>query len=261
MNDTILKVREHPILYSTPMIQAKLAGRKTQTRRIIKESFNGCLTNGGPHPCPNDPVVMIPGEDLGEWEDGKRCIVEFPQVRAVFHCSTLDSEAKCPFGKVGDLLWSRENFSILDYWPNDKTVQVLFQDGKTKLTTLTDDEWSKFSKWKDLDLKKPSLFLFKSMSRIWERVTNIHVESLQDITEQDAIAEGVEFQWCCDLTTMTCFYKNYTDGTYSMESAKDSYKTLWEKINGPGSWEQSPWVWVVTTEILSTTGRPDFLTA
>jgi hypothetical protein len=119
-------MREIPILFSTPMVQAILAGRKTMTRRIINESFNGCLTNGGPHPCPNDPVVFHPGEKF-EF-DGEQITVDYPQVRALFHCSTLDSEAKCPYGKKGDLLWVRETWCDYDagYIPELKGPAPMF---------------------------------------------------------------------------------------------------------------------------------------
>lgn len=232
---------EHPILYSAPMIRAKLEGRKTQTRRIIKESFNGCLTNGGPHPCPNDPVVLIPGTNLGKFfPDEHETIIDYPQVRAIFHCSTLDVEAKCPFGKIGDMLWSREA------WAGDEYVGYIYRadhpDANLKAGDLDDGEYQ-IRRW------KPSIHQPKVAARIWERITNIRVERLQDISEEDAIAEGV-----------IKFPEGYIFQNYLLDevctSAVHSYRTLWESINGEGSWELSPWVWCITTEVLSTTGRP-----
>jgi len=196
-------MKERPILYSTPMIQAKLAGRKTQTRRILKQDWLRCLTVEDDY----DQIISL-----------------------------------CPFGQVGDWLWSRETFCLEKYF--NGLTEGCFVRYKADLGPEP-VSWN----W------KPSIFQPKEYSRIWEEITEIRVERLQDISEEDAIAEGVEFQWC-DLTTMTCFYKYYADGTFSMETARDSYKTLWESINGPESWELNPFVWVITTKILSTTGKP-----
>lgn len=238
-------IKERPILYSTPMIQAKLAGRKTQTRRIIKESFNGCLTNGGPHPCPNDPVVLIPGTNLGKFmpEDEHETIIDYPQVRAVFHCSTLDSEAMCPFGKVGDVLWSRETFIQAPFGKVHYRADITKEQEDIRIKNL--QAGHAWAKW------KPSIFQPKGFARIWERITDIRVERLQDISEKDAIAEGVESFKEGNQT----LYKHYVSDDVCY-SAKDSYASLWESINGDGSWGLNPWCWCITTEILSTTGRP-----
>lgn len=235
------------------MVQAKLAGRKFQTRRIIKESWNGCLTNGGPHPCPNDPVVIHPGENLGEF-DGVEMIVDYPQVRAFFHCSNLDSEAKCPYGAIGDILWAREAC----HW-----------DGDTKWTDLAPigNWWYKADcpegyspKW------RPSIHMPKEAARIWEKITDIRVERLNSIDDGDAIAEGLAViskdqgrTYKYGIPDKDGLPGNIDYGwpwTKWDIDPKKAYATLWESINGPGSWSDDPWVWVITTKILSTTGRP-----
>lgn len=226
------------------MIQAKLAGTKTQTRRIIKESFNGCLTGGGPHPCPNDPIVYYPGEVLPHPENEKKTItVDFPQVRAIFHCSTLEAEAKCRFGKPGDVLYARETWKEY-YDPHGHPHEPIF-------VFKADAEW-------EGALWRPAIHMPKSIARIWEEVISIRVERLQDISEQDAIAEGV-YQYTQLFgrlgKTVGCFH-DYSRKGRDFYSAKDSYKTLWESINGPGSWDVNPWVWVIDTKVLSTTGKP-----
>lgn len=216
--------REHPILYSTPMVLAKLAGRKTQTRRIIKESFNGCLTNGGPHPCPNDPVVYHPGEqyiDPTDPGDNRKITIDYPQVRADFFCSTLNSTAKCPYGKVGDWLWCRETFG---YEFGGGYLYKASHEHMKDVGGLTDHKW------------KPSIFMPKEAARIWEEVTDIRVETLHQITYDDCIAEGIEDK--------------------IGHNADIAYKRLWESIHGKGSWDINPWVWVLTTKVLSINGRP-----
>jgi hypothetical protein len=224
--------QERPILYSTLMIQAKLEGRKTQTRRIIKESlsFNGCLTNGGPHPCPNDPVVIYPRE-VYESFPGESITVDYPEVRALFHCSTLDAEARCPYGKPGDILWVREAYALV-YDHNGQFSHYAYKaDG---------DPLHEGLKW------KPSIYMPKDAARIFEQIIRIHVERLQDISEQDAIAEGIEDLALGKKLSFRCYLNSGHPLT-----AVDSYKSLWEMINGPGSWDLNPWVWVIETKTLS----------
>jgi hypothetical protein len=240
--------RERPILYSTLMIQAKLEGRKTQTRRIIKESFNGCLTNGGPHPCPNDPVVIYPGEVYESFcHPGESITVDYPEVRALFHCSTLDAEAKCPYGKPGDILWARESHALV-YDRADQFSHYAYKaDG---------DPLHEGLKW------RPSIHMPKDAARIYDEIVSIRVERLQDISEQDAIAEGIDVFLQCRNDDNLCFFHPNKDiplpGIDNGCIPVDVYRSLWESINGPGSWDLNPWVWVIETKTLSTTGRGMF---
>lgn len=226
-------VKEIPILFSTPMVQAILSGQKFQTRRIIKESFNGCLTNGGPHPCPNEPIVFYPGERIVNPQvEGEFFIHESEFVEAHFWCSTMDKIAKCRYGKAGDLLWIRESFGT-----------NLFGDIIFKASTRESD-WQ--PKW------KPSIHMKKEWARVWLRNVGVKVEALNSIGPSDAIAEGIERDW--DGTHY--WYKNYLTEQLMKGYPMVSYQTLWEKINGKGSWEIDPWVWVISFEVLSTTGKP-----
>ena len=256
-------MKERPILYSTPMVQAKLAGRKTQTRRIIKESSNGCLTNGGPHPCPNEPVVIYPGETYESPCTDEKIFIDSPEVRAVFHCSTLDSVAKCPYGKIGDLLWGRESFWSLGFWePEYVDGQWSGKDWNWKERSIQFDKpeditvSGDYESWRHM----PSIFLKKKHARIWERITNIRVERLQNISEADAIAEGVVKHWYDDHGESPGRDLYYVPGCtkdgFGFTSAVEAYKDLWESINGPGSCDLNPWVWIIETDVLSTTGRP-----
>lgn len=212
---TTTEIKERPILFSTPMVKAILEARKTVTRRIIKESFNGCLTNGGPHPCPNEPVVFYPGEIIEDlMTEGKTITVDYPQVRALFHCSTLDSEAKCPYGKPGDILWVRETFQIEKYFNGlrDECFPIYKADYDGPVA------WD----W------KPSIFMPKEACRLRLEIVSIGVERLQDISVEDIIREGLqsnlrEHDACCDL--------------------RDKWEALWTKINGAESWSANPWVW------------------
>ena len=86
---------------------------------------------------------------------------------------------------------------------------------------------------------KPSIHMPRWASRITLEVTGVRVERLQDISEADAIAEGVTGVSSGGVTLFT------TTGVNCFQAAKDAYAALWELINGPGSWDANPWVWVV----------------
>jgi hypothetical protein len=191
-------MNEHPILFSTPMVQAILAGRKTMTRRIFKD-----------HP-------RLSSEDLSNINI-KEWFKDFPDYLGSF----------CAYGKNGDLLWVREAFQHDGYG-------YLYKSYNSKLA----DKW------------KPSIHMPKVAALIWLRVTDISVERLKEISEDDAKSEGVEINGRS--------WKDYFDKTndYGCGDAVSSFRSLWESINGKESWEANPWVWVISFEVVSTTGKP-----
>lgn len=128
-----------------------------------------------------------------------------------------DKDIECPYGNVGDILWVRETHAFTD------TGYIFKAD------------FSGTPKWKWVS----SRFMPKKAARIWLEITDVSVEKLNDITEQDAIKEGCEDLYCYS-----------PDGNFLM---------LWKEINGPGSLSLNPWVWVITFKVLSITGRPDNL--
>lgn len=221
--------REIPILFSTPMVEAIIAGKKTQTRRVIKESFNGCITNGGPHPCPNDPVVVHPGE-IFKSEGEEDVVVEGDKVLAIFHCSTLDSIAKCRFGKIGDWLWVKETFWYIDFCGEDNGyVYKASPNGKD--WQESDEGW----RW------KPSIFMPKMAARIWLEVTDIKVKRVQDITWQEIYAEGIRAE---------------ESGLPFDPTNIELWQQLWTKINGEESWNADDWTWQISFKLLSANGKP-----
>lgn len=245
-------------MFSKDMVEAILQGRKTQTRRIIKDSFNGCWagSNGsiqpGGHPCPNDPVVMHPGELIKDYE-GQYHQYEAEVVEAWFHCSTMDKLAKCPYGKMGDILYGKETFFAYGHWT--KITDTETGKSEWKFNDLTRDEGftyryfdnppDKIYKRSQKKLgwhKRPSLFMPKGAARIWLQITDIRVERLMSISEGDAIAEGIE--------EFGGFYRNYStpDMFPGSFSAMDSYLSLWDSINGKDSHKINPWVWVIEFE-------------
>ncbi len=135
---------------------------------------------------------------------------------------------KCPYGKPGDRLWVRETFT-------ESSSGVIYRaDPMFDHCKKGDISW----KW------KPSIFMPRKFSRITLEITNVRVERLQDITEDDADDEGVEI--CGYDQLFGCpYYKNYQGGKPFYCGGKDSFKSLWESINGPASWSTNPFVWVV----------------
>lgn len=229
-------MKEIPILYSTPMIQAKLAGRKTQTRRLVKleKEFasDAKLTWGYTCFTPERHISIRGKHANGDYGE---------------------SFIKCPYGKPGDLLWARE---------------TIYQEGELGLKYVADNEHIEEEKI-PTDHKPyrnyafcnvPSIHMPKYLSRIWDRVVSVRVERLQDISEEDARAEGVEKHWYNDHGETPgrdlYFVTGVTKEGFGYSSAVEAYKDLWININGPDSWEKNEWVWVITTETLSTTGRP-----
>lgn len=252
-----MSIAEHPILFSTEMVRAILEGRKTQTRLIIKESYNGCLTNGGPHPCPNEPVVMYPGEVIQSPIEGEPdMVITGNKVHANFFCSTMDRTAYCRFGKPGDWLWVRETWGIFAGMEESNPI-IYRADGNWEASGINGPVHVEGNRW------KPCIHLKKEHSRIWLQVTDITVEALQDISDEDAIDEGVEWRVMgkeygkLEGQRLYKDYLNPTNTQFGPIFAKDSFQYLWQSVNG--NWDENPWVWVIKFNVLSTTGRPELL--
>ena len=142
----------------------------------------------------------------------------------------------CPYGQPGWRLWVRESFCPI--YPQDPT----YNNGEPIEYDYAATYVHGYRLGDSLGLKKkwkPSIHMPRFASRITLEITGVRVERLQDISEADAIAEGIERE--------AGWWKNYdpSAGWRYWESPIQSYRTLWESINGPGSWEANPWVWVV----------------
>ena len=141
---------------------------------------------------------------------------------------------KCPFGKTGDRLWVRETFGIHpDYNPPyNFEGQYVYR--------ATDPDWETTDNWE----WKPCLFMPRDASRIALEITDIRVERLNDISESEAIAEGIEPIIGQDGET---YYGNYgKEDIGHLLTSVESYRSLWQSINGPESWGNNPYVWVVS---------------
>lgn len=185
----------------------------------------------------------------------------------------------CRYGKPGDLHWVRENWQLIGWGFEDGDMKIRFEAGGTLVCDehiVNDDSGWLLSKVEQLESSgiivqdpndeerfiftdkkqpfKPSIHMPKTAARIWEEVVSLRVERLQDITDSEAIAEGIE-------PINAIWYKNYNPHPYGgfVEcDPKSSFQSLWEKINDEESWNSNPWVWVIETKTLSTTGKPLF---
>lgn len=210
-------MNERPILFSGEMVRAILDGRKSQTRRVIKPQ---------PHP---EKCVRI--ESCAPY-DGSTC---FRMLYERDGGVDVEGLLTCPCGVPGDRLWVRES-----WWhcpqPRLQQEMVGFSDGVVKLrrgcTVLTTPA-KEIIGWGPAWKHKPSIFMPRWASRITLEITKVRVERVKDISEGDAIAEGVKFGTYNPGECRTC--------------ARGAYMDLWNHINekrGFG-WNKNPWVWVI----------------
>lgn len=205
---------DRPILFSAPMIRALLAGTKTQTRRALKFQ-----------PAPGISIVRktIRPIDAEPHHSFER--------RSVYgnYAGELDIKIK-----RGDRLWVREAWRTLQKW--DELKPSYLGDDISKITFEADPE-NRNKLWAFGKLR-PSMFMPRWGSRLTLIVTDVRVERLQDISEIDAIGEGVQ-RW----NSLIPYGVGLGDGSVAGgTTAAGAYLTLWDHINGAGSWEANPWV-------------------
>lgn len=214
---------ERPILFSGEMVRAIIAGRKTQTRRIVKPQ----------------PDRVLDGEAY--WYIGGH------RLRP-----TATNPLRCPYGQRGDILRVKESaWMWCEKRPNGKTrtgrdkwhyVPIVRapihytadHPSKPEVAVLSPDTENSWE-WRF----KVGRFLPAWASRITLEIVSVRAEWLNDISEADAEAEGCEPQWepGCSGRLMEGI------GGFSHRPAGSAFANLWESINGPGSWEANPLVW------------------
>lgn len=230
-------MKQRPIIFNTEMVQAILDGRKTQTRRPMNpqpEPDNETSKGGYWFPC-HAFQSMVHVEDLQD-----------PLWRG------MASDA-CQICSVGDQLWVRETwrkFNSSDECGCSESPCSCPSNGTVLFKASHDDGESKW---------KPSIHMPRSAARIILEVTDIRVERVKDIKEQDAITEGMKFtnyglnKFGNQLPGW--LWRNSKKHEECLSSAKWAFLNLWESIYGEQSIEQSnPWVWVIEFKVISTKG-------
>jgi hypothetical protein len=189
-----------PILFGGPMVRAILAGRKTQTRRVIRYAH---------------------ADGLGLWTA--------PPLGGYFAEHVFGAcyakLAPCPYGVPGDRLWVREAWA-----------DHVGPFGESRFALYRADGDERAGPW------RPSIFMPRWASRITLEVTAVRVERLQQISEEDAKAEGMEFDgtWWLGGThpvkgTLQCW-----------PTAAKAFERGWDSINGKRApWDANPWVWAI----------------
>lgn len=206
-------IKERPILFSAPMVRAILEGRKTVTRRAVKGSGLVWLDNFLAE------YVADPENNL------------------------------CPYGNPGDRLWVREtteadhdttNSAVLSRYAADREP-VLYSGGG-------DPEYNgSVAHWDYQRRSRPSIHMPRWASRILLEINDVRVERLQNISEQQALAEGivgVPFRPDDGWPICTGYMVGPDDGKTGLETtAAKAFAGLWNSVGG--DWDANPWVWVV----------------
>ena len=146
----------------------------------------------------------------------------------------------CPMGQPGDRIYVRETFSQHPEWG-----QLAFRADGEEFEDA--DGWLWEPKW------MPSIHMPKELARIWLEITGVRVERLQSISNEDAIAEGVNR---ISHGREGSYYSAIRNEQHPKNwiYPDDAFRELWESTGG--DWDANPWVWVVDFKVLSTTGRP-----
>ena len=238
-------MKERPILFTGEMVRAILAGRKTQTRRLVTVPWQGSR-----RALPYAPYYVE--------EDG-RLLVDCsgaPDSTGASDYREASTCLRCPYGVPGDRLYVRETWAQAElgdewnYWRGkpDERLPVLYRGDNPTLGA--DDEY-----W------RPSIHMPRWASRITLIVESVRVERLHAITEEDARAEGVEGR---TLETWSAYdpetggypefmveparsgLENIRHHVRTILTARQAFAQLWDSINAKRApWESNPWVWVV----------------
>ncbi len=218
--------RERPILFSAPMVRAILAGTKTQTRRSVKPQPLGGAPTLLEHLLPHQRWATDEAEEEYVW----KCPYGEPGARGRRPVRSVWRSLRFSVG--GSRLWVREAWAAphaYDHLP----PRLIPQDARIHYAA-TEERGG--LRW------RPSIHMPRWASRITLEITGVRVERLQEISEADAVAEGTPCYVCGRVMDglgeddCHCFHT---------KARPSDYRALWEQINGPGSWDANPWVWVI----------------
>lgn len=194
-------MKERGMIFNAEMVRAILDGRKTQTRRIM-----------APQPADDIERCIFPNPEAIGWKSSLR------------HKHGSTTAHFCHYGKPGDRIWVRETWNkyggLLTYRADHDWI-----DDMRKETVCT-------AKW------VPSIHMPRWASRILLEITDVRVERLNSISQEDAQAEGLE------LTGWRPTYSDQDSGGEVM-TPYDNFAELWSSIYGDESWQANPWVWVI----------------
>lgn len=240
-------MKERPILFSTPMVKALLAGTKTQTRRIVKLPADHpelYVDEGGTEVFGPGPYLKFPATDT-----------------QVGH-----GRLRCPYGYPGDRLWVRETWGLHAFgdetgWERDSVAGCSAEEILSQYTLTRRADWGPLQEgcfW------RPAIHMPRWASRILLEITEVRVQRLHEITEEDARAEGVTMD--CDGRWWLGVEHPIKGTPKVYPTARQAFESLWESINGErrrieedietgemravidtsARWSANPWVWSLT---------------
>ena len=204
-------VREHPILFSGPMVQAILAGRKTQTRRVIKPQ---------PQPQPDGTWEIMTEDAAGKWYRPAGRFGQGPY--PLF---------ECPYGQPGDRLWLRETWAAISKTEDTSPLADCNIEYRADTSDPYPGGWSADEAKGNPDAPKwqPSIHMPRWASRITLEITDVRVQRVNYITAADIEAEGIE-------------------RLEPIHKLGPRFIHLWDSINAKRGypWADNPWVWALT---------------
>ncbi|QLN80197.1 morphogenetic protein [Klebsiella grimontii] len=230
-------MKERGMIFNGEMVRAILDGRKTQTRRTVKQQPD---------------------------EDGLAKVTNGPWV------DTSERNYRCPFGDVGDCIWVRETFQgpLFDYEQMEAYLEDSSGFEKPEFCQYAADGGHR-PEYQDADDNlrhgwRPSIHMPRWASRITLEITGVRVERLNAISEEDAIAEGMQgvICPCCkgDSEYSTSQYDAETLAVVdeipcrACESNRSKFFTLWDSIYGYGQHCIGEWVWVIEFKVVNCGG-------
>ena len=228
---------ERPILFSGPMVRAILAGKKTQTRRLVR-------------PSPGLQRTWLDERGIDSVQSGQMATA-WANAQSVYGWSMIHPTAgdgsplgfiTSPYGGPGDRLWTKETFALSRVFDQSRPGELPVIERDVPVWYRAEDgeeSWANRGRWRS------SIHMPRWASRLTLDVEAVRVERLRAITEADAVAEGATC-WSCG---------GPVDGTSESEchcyhtraAARDSFAALWDSINSDRApWSDNPWVWVVS---------------
>ncbi|OSY94979.1 hypothetical protein [Klebsiella michiganensis] len=245
---------ERGMIFNGEMVRAILDGRKTQTRRIM-----------APQPADDIERGIFPNPEVIGWKSSRR------------HKHGSTTAHFCHYGKPGDRIWVRETWGVVSHafsddglmidWVPDRPATAIhempfgngYYSGYAIYAADGDFTWGDDDGYEDgRSCWKPSIHMPKAASRILLEITDVRVERLNAISEEDAQSEGVH----TEVWDQTVVARNYAvrdeffqfwsdDMPHYVEMNqlyRSSFRSLWSSIYGDESWKANPWVWVISFE-------------
>lgn len=225
------EVKERPILFSAPMVRAILECRKTVTRRVMKTQ---------------PEVTEEYLKSQGAWLDD---LTLSQHVNGAWQAGFINDH--CPYGQIGDRLWVRETWlpdpdADHDAWYGHTETYHSWSGCGSRIDgvppALRNPEQCIYRADGEFGglVWRPSIHMPRWASRILLEITDVRVERLQDITYEEAVAEGVH------RDSGSRMWAASDEGGACHKYPVPAFRDLWSGINGTGSWAANPWVWCVS---------------